>query len=107
MWQCGMLVPQPGMEPMPLTGEAQSPNPWTTTEFPVVSILVQQCMYAWFLFLWYLNQEWICLVIGYIFFKLHVLIWEEILMLVQEMRVQSQGQEESLKEMSTQSSILA
>ena len=35
-------------------------------------------------------------------------IWEEILMLVQEMRVLSQHQEESLKkEMSTHSSILA
>ena len=31
---CGILVPQPGMEPVPLAGEVQSPNHWTASEFP-------------------------------------------------------------------------
>ena len=32
---CGILVPRPGMEPMPPAVEAQSPNHWTTREFPL------------------------------------------------------------------------
>ena len=31
---CGILVPQPGMEPMPPTVEAWSLNHWTAREFP-------------------------------------------------------------------------
>ena len=31
---CGILVPQPGMEPIPLAMEAWSPNHLTTREFP-------------------------------------------------------------------------
>ena len=31
---CGILVPQPGVEPTPLVVKAQSPNPWIAREFP-------------------------------------------------------------------------
>ena len=31
---CGILVPQPGMEPMPPAVEARSPNHWTAREAP-------------------------------------------------------------------------
>ena len=30
---CGILVPQPGIEPMPPAVEAQCPNHWTVKEF--------------------------------------------------------------------------
>ena len=32
---CGILGPQPGMEPMPPTGEARGPNHWITSEVPL------------------------------------------------------------------------
>ena len=32
---CGILVPQPGIEPLPLTVETQSLNHWTTREIPL------------------------------------------------------------------------
>ena len=31
---CRILVPQPGIEPMPPTVKAWSPNHWTPREFP-------------------------------------------------------------------------
>ena len=31
---CGILVPQPGIEPRPSAVKAQSPNHWTAREFP-------------------------------------------------------------------------
>ena len=31
---CGILVPQPGIEPGPLAERAWSPNHWTAREFP-------------------------------------------------------------------------
>ena len=31
---CRILVPQPGIEPIPFAVEAQSPNLWTAREFP-------------------------------------------------------------------------
>ena len=31
---CGIIVPRPGIEPGPSAVRAQSPNPWTTREFP-------------------------------------------------------------------------
>ena len=31
---CGILVPQPEIQPRPLAVKAQSPNDWTTKEFP-------------------------------------------------------------------------
>ena len=31
---CGILVPRPGIEPGPSAVRAQSPNDWTTREFP-------------------------------------------------------------------------
>ena len=38
VWQhftaCRILVPQPGIEPVPLAVEARSLNHWTTREFP-------------------------------------------------------------------------
>ena len=36
---CKILVPQPGLEPMLLAGEAQSLNPWTTKEVPKYNFL--------------------------------------------------------------------
>ena len=35
---CGILVPQLGIEPMPLAMEAQSSNHWTARELPVVCL---------------------------------------------------------------------
>ena len=32
---CGILVPQPGIEPAPPAVEAQSPNHWTAREVPI------------------------------------------------------------------------
>ena len=34
---CGILVPQPGIEPWATTVKAPSPNHWTTREFPPFS----------------------------------------------------------------------
>ena len=34
---CGILVPQPGIEPRPSAMKAQSPNHWTTGDFPSLS----------------------------------------------------------------------
>ena len=34
---CGVLVPQPGIEPGPPVVEARSPNHWTTREFPTAT----------------------------------------------------------------------
>ena len=31
---CGILVPQPGIDPRPSPVKARSPNHWTTGEFP-------------------------------------------------------------------------
>ena len=31
---CIILIPQPGIEPVPLAAKALSPNHWTTSEFP-------------------------------------------------------------------------
>ena len=33
---CGILVPQPGIKPGPSAVKAQSPNHWTTREFPKI-----------------------------------------------------------------------
>ena len=33
---CRILVPRPGIEPMPPAVEAQSPNHWTAREVPVL-----------------------------------------------------------------------
>ena len=37
---CGILVPQPGIKPVPTTVQAQSLNHWTTQEVPRGSIFV-------------------------------------------------------------------
>ena len=34
---CGILVPQPGVEPVPLAVETQSPKHWTTREVPLLT----------------------------------------------------------------------
>ena len=36
---CAMLIPQPGIEPMPLAVKVQGPNHWTTREFPFGNFL--------------------------------------------------------------------
>ena len=36
---CGILVPQPGPEPTPSAVKVQSPNLWTTREFPQPQLL--------------------------------------------------------------------
>ena len=33
---CGILLPPPGFGPGPSAVKAQSPNPWTAREFPIV-----------------------------------------------------------------------
>ena len=32
----GILVPQPGIEPLPPEVEAQNPNHWSSREFPIL-----------------------------------------------------------------------
>ena len=57
---CGILVPQPGIEPGPSTVRARSPNRWTTGEFPkmhlfkgynsvVFSIVAEFCIHPHYL----------------------------------------------------------
>ena len=38
-WPCsmGILVPQPGIKPVPSAVKAQSPNHWTAREFPIIN----------------------------------------------------------------------
>ena len=36
---CGILLPWPGIKPMPLAVEARTPNHWTTREGPVALLL--------------------------------------------------------------------
>ena len=36
IFACGILVPRPGVEPVPPAVEAQSPNHWTAREFPLL-----------------------------------------------------------------------
>ena len=37
---CEILVPRPGIEPVPLAVKAQRPNCWTAREFPASQILM-------------------------------------------------------------------
>ena len=61
---CGILVPQPGMEPGPPAVEARSPNHWTAREFP-------STVYFYFFFVsieqatWDLYLTWIKMHIAY------------------------------------------
>ena len=41
---CGMLVPQPGVEPAPPAVEAQSLNHWTTREVPPQGVFVDKLL---------------------------------------------------------------
>ena len=40
---CGILVPRPGIEPKAMRVKAQSPNHWTTREFPRDSFYEMYC----------------------------------------------------------------
>ena len=40
----GILVPQPGIEPVPPEVEAQCPNHWTTREIPGIAFLRGKCL---------------------------------------------------------------
>ena len=53
---CGILVPRPETEPVPLAVKVQSPNHWTASEFPVrVLFLPFQFGFLLFIFLfWFL-----------------------------------------------------
>ena len=42
---CGILVPQPGMEPRPLAVKAPSPNYWTAREFSSCFLLILVLVY--------------------------------------------------------------
>ena len=44
----GILVPHPGIEPMPPVLEAQSPNHWTTREVPLAVFLIYLTLYDYF-----------------------------------------------------------
>ena len=48
---CGILVPQPGIEPGPSTVRAWSPNHWTAREFPDI-------------FYFFINDLFFCLIIN-------------------------------------------
>ena len=39
---CGILAPQPGIEPTPLAVKARSPNHWTAREFPPLPFLYEK-----------------------------------------------------------------
>ena len=39
---CGILIPPPGVKPVPLALEGQSPNHWTTRKFPTSEFLKWQ-----------------------------------------------------------------
>ena len=43
---CGILVPQPGMEPVPPTVEAQGVNHWTIREVPSLCQFLTQIQSA-------------------------------------------------------------
>ena len=53
---CRTLVPQPGIEPAPSAVKAQSPNHWTTKEFPLIFILQSNTTYLFLLRLFHLFQ---------------------------------------------------
>ena len=42
---CGILVPQPGIEPVPLAMKAWSSNHWTAREFPSLTLWVKRHLY--------------------------------------------------------------
>ena len=48
---CGILVPQPRIEPGPLAVKAQNPNHWTAREFPRRDFLKFGFIYRSYLFL--------------------------------------------------------
>ena len=50
---CGILVPQPGIEPVPPTVEVRCLNHWTAREVPLLSSLAQWFHSHVFFFLWF------------------------------------------------------
>ena len=48
---CGILVPQPGIEPVFPAVEVWSPNHWTTREFPEIYIFFSYCFETWYFIL--------------------------------------------------------
>ena len=59
---CGILVPQPGIEPTPPAVEVQSVNHWTTREVPFIVIFIcislmtndVEHLFKWLLFVYLL-----------------------------------------------------
>ena len=49
---CGILVPQPGIKPMPPALEAQSLNHWTTREVLLFLIFLVLVVWRYFPLLW-------------------------------------------------------
>ena len=44
---CGILVPEPGIEPRASAVKARSPNCWTTREFPMAVFLILKVLNKW------------------------------------------------------------
>ena len=42
LWACGILVPQPGIKPVPPALEVQSLNQWTAREVSVLTIFNEE-----------------------------------------------------------------
>ena len=59
---CGIIVPWPGIEPVQPAVEAQSPNHWTTREFPpifqfLIRILLRQYQWKWKITDWIIKMK--------------------------------------------------
>ena len=52
---CGILVPQPWIEPGPLAVKAQSPSHWTTRKFPIMYFLKLKKVYNLVVFIIFTN----------------------------------------------------
>ena len=48
---CGILIPWPGIEPMPSAVKVQNPNHWTAREFPILTILYNSVILIAFIML--------------------------------------------------------
>ena len=72
---CGILVPQPGIEPVPPAVEAQSPDYWTTREFQIMDrcVLVFICLQVFFISS--LISSVIHLLFTSILFNLHMFVF--------------------------------
>ena len=75
---CGILVPRPGMEPVPPAVEARSPNHWTAREFPLLAfnLPLRSLLPFWFLILCIkpiFHSPWTLTPLYYLFFVSSVL----------------------------------